>query len=144
VNLKTNTSKKKFMTCKPRPELGHISDHEYKRMMDGSGASYRARQKRRVTCPLCGAVMAQGYLSRNLRQVHGLSETPVVSSFHDGRCGTILFLPGELSLTKTLSPVSCSRIPRQSGQPWESPSAFHVQTSAGSYCDHGGGSPPPL
>jgi hypothetical protein len=65
------------MACQSRPEQGHISDNVYKRMMDGSGASYRARQKRRVTCPLCDSGMAQGYLSRHLRQVHGSSETPV-------------------------------------------------------------------
>jgi hypothetical protein len=78
VNLKTNTSKTKSMTCQPRPEQGHISDHAYKRMMVRSGASYRARQKRCVTCNLCDAEMAQGYLSRSLQQVHGSSETPVV------------------------------------------------------------------
>jgi hypothetical protein len=47
-------------------------------MMDGSGASYRVRQKRRVACPLCNAGIAQGYFSRYLMQVHGSSETPVV------------------------------------------------------------------
>jgi hypothetical protein len=39
VNIKTNTSKTKSMTCQPRPDQGHISDHAYKRMMVGSGAS---------------------------------------------------------------------------------------------------------
>jgi hypothetical protein len=58
VNLKTNTNKTKSMTCQSRPEKDHISDHEYKRMMDGSGASYRVRQKRRVAYPLCDAGMA--------------------------------------------------------------------------------------
>jgi hypothetical protein len=78
VNIKTNTSKKNSMTCQPRPEQGHLSDHAYKRMMDTSGESYRAHQKRCVICPLCDAGMEQGYLSRHLRQVHGLSETPLV------------------------------------------------------------------
>jgi hypothetical protein len=49
------------MTCQPRPEQGNISDHAYKRMMDGSGASHRARQKWRVACPLCYAGMSQGF-----------------------------------------------------------------------------------
>jgi hypothetical protein len=78
ANLKNNTSKTKSMTCQPRTEQGHISDNAYKHTMDRSGASYRARQKRLVTRPLCDAGMAQGYLSRHLRQVHGSSENPVV------------------------------------------------------------------
>jgi hypothetical protein len=146
VNLKTNTSKTKSMTCHPRPEQGHISDHAYKRLMDRSGASYRARQKRFVTCPLCDAGMTQGYLSRHLRQVHGSIETPVVD------CPFAMMEDVEQSDSYQVRPPS--RTPSVPcpvpGRPGRADNHGNLRRHfmhkhfAGSYHDHGGGAPPPL
>jgi hypothetical protein len=53
VGLNANTPKTKSMTCAPRPEQGPISDHAYKRRMNGYGLSYKTRQRCKVTSPTC-------------------------------------------------------------------------------------------
>jgi hypothetical protein len=71
MGLNTNTSKTKSLTCSPGTAKGHTSIQAYKRRMDGDGPIHRSRQSRRSECPVCQKVMAAGYVSTHLRQVHG-------------------------------------------------------------------------
>lgn len=73
VGLQTNTTKTKAMTCFPGHIRGPISDEAYRRRMEGEGDSYRARQRRRVSCPECGRDLAAGSLSQHLLSQHGMA-----------------------------------------------------------------------
>ena len=72
INLATNTVKTVTMTCFPNYNNPNLSEAAYKRRMTGTGPTFRARQRAKVTCPQCDKSMNQSSLQTHLRTIHGL------------------------------------------------------------------------
>ena len=77
VGLRTNPTKTKVMVCVPGSIRAAASQEAYKRRMGEPGDSYRARKRRRVSCPECTKDLAAGSLVHHLRNRHGLDPQPV-------------------------------------------------------------------
>ena len=75
IGLKTNESKTKLMVCLPAVKATRMTDGAYKRRMTGEGESYRERQRRKVTCPDCPAVLRLSSLRAHRLTQHGISTT---------------------------------------------------------------------
>ena len=61
VGLLTNVGKTVSMTCHPcRAGAGNRTEAAYSRRLTGLGKTYAERQRERVACGECGAVIAVG------------------------------------------------------------------------------------
>ena len=73
MGLKTNTTKTQALNCTPGHMAGPESSPAYKRRQEGTGDSFRERQRRRVECSQCGKDLAAGSLSVHVQTQHGLT-----------------------------------------------------------------------
>jgi Zn ribbon nucleic-acid-binding protein len=73
MGLKTNTTKTQALNCTPGHITGPESSPAYKRRQEGTGDSFRERQRRRVECSQCGKDLAAGSLSVYMQTQHGLT-----------------------------------------------------------------------
>ena len=73
VGLETNSDKTKAMTCYPHAIRGGVSSESYLRRWGEreGGSTFRARQRRRVTCSVCGKDLAASSLREHMRVQHG-------------------------------------------------------------------------
>ena len=67
VVVRTNVGKPVSMACHPcRAGAGNRTEAAYSRRLTGLGKTYAERQRERVACGECGAVIAVGSMSSHL------------------------------------------------------------------------------
>jgi len=75
MGLKINGRKTKALTTIPTISTTNICDAAYKRRMDGTGETYRARKARRTICTICDVAMQARSLPGHYRSQH--PNTPI-------------------------------------------------------------------
>ena len=76
VGLRTNVGKTVIMACHPcRAGAGNRTEAAYSRRLTGLGKTYAERQRERVACGECGAVIAVGSMLSHLMTRHGKAAT---------------------------------------------------------------------
>jgi len=88
VGLRVNGNKTKSLTVLPTISTTTISNVAYKRRMEATGETYRARKARRTTCPLCDVGMQTRSLPGHYRSQHPAAPLPPPPLHHDPNTAT--------------------------------------------------------
>ena len=107
AGLQANASKTKAMTTFPsRVRIG-LSNRAYERRTTGQGDTFRAHQRRRVTCPDCLQDLSAASLTNHMRRAHGREPPPDFSQLTDEQLGQQLPQTYQVSFPRILTECLC-------------------------------------